>query len=108
MSENIIPKIIPPLSSNMVDALAAAGELVLPYLKRPRQQSIKDDDYCVQVLERIATPNAYRYLKDYLKCAQSHNIDKVQLDEYKIYERIIIRKHRKIKTYNMYTKYCVI
>jgi energy-coupling factor transporter ATP-binding protein EcfA2 len=65
--KNSIPKIIPPASSRMADALATAGELALPYLKRPETQTLESDFYCVQVLLKIKTPNSYQLLIDYLK-----------------------------------------
>ncbi|WP_281561374.1 leucine-rich repeat domain-containing protein [Thalassomonas sp. RHCl1] len=63
----IIPKIIPPPSAKVRDALSNAGELAIPHLKRPQQRSIQKDHYCAYALMQIATAEAYVLLLDYFK-----------------------------------------
>ena len=73
--DTIIPEIIPPTSDSMENALAAAGELALPYLTRDENNSELADFHCAQVLQKINTLEAYRLLKDYLKREETDYID---------------------------------
>ena len=61
----IMPKIIPPPTAGIRDAVADAGDLALPYLKRGQQRSMQKDHYCAQVLIKMATAEAYILLIDY-------------------------------------------
>ncbi|WDD97201.1 leucine-rich repeat domain-containing protein [Thalassomonas actiniarum] len=76
----IIPKIIPPPSAKVRDALSNAGELAIPHLKRPQQRSIQKDHYCAYALMQIATAEAYVLLLDYFKDNRESYREKITRD----------------------------
>ena len=66
--KEVIKKVVPPPTAKVRDALASAGSIAIPYLARPRGgQSIIKDHYCALALIKIATPDSYIMLKEYLK-----------------------------------------
>ncbi|WDE09973.1 leucine-rich repeat domain-containing protein [Thalassomonas haliotis] len=78
--DGIIPKIIPPPSAKVRDALSNAGELAIPHLKRPQQRSIQKDHYCAYALIQIATAEAYVLLLDYFKDNRESYREKITRD----------------------------
>ncbi|WDE07430.1 SIR2 family protein [Thalassomonas viridans] len=78
--ESIIPKIIPPPSAKVRDALSNAGELAIPHLRRPQQRSIQKDHYCAYALMKIATVEAYILLLDYFKDKRESYLEKIIRD----------------------------